>query len=985
MMVSFATYLLNTSYHLKIAHYLLLLFLAYSYLHTCVNSCVNEERRALLAFKEGVTDPSRRLSSWVGLDCCQWKGISCNKGTGRVEMMNLRNAYTYTLSAFDGEWDEMEYSSLGGKINPSLLRLKHLNYLDLSQNDFRGISIPEFFGQIKSLRYLNLSSASFGGEIPPHLGNLSNLNYLDLSQESDDSLLELPSENLNWLSRLSSLKHLNLKGLDLSDIRVSWLNVVNMLPFLVELHLSSCQIQGLPPLSPANFSLASLLILDVSHNDLKFPFPEWFFNLTNLRKLDLSGNSLSGPLPSEFESFKSLEHLDLSFNSLESQIPKLIGSFCTLKILNLAQNQFDGGIQELLGGLSSCPNSVLELLDLSSNMLQSKLPASLGMLHNLKFLTLYDNNMNGSIPESLGQLSQLVHLDLSFNPWEGFLTESHFINLTRLKYLALGRVDPKPILPIPLTFKVSYDWVPPFMLHKINIGYCKVGPAFGVWLQSQTELLFVKLHGTEISDSIPEDWFLKISSHVQYLDLSHNQIHGKLPLQLKFPNAVIFDLSHNQFHGPLPLWSGDNVVKFKLETNSFSGPIPLNLDQKFPKLESLYLAENHLNGTIPPSIGNLKNLLLLSLRSNQLSGEFPQEWSLLTDIMILDAAYNNLSGKLPSSMGALGSLYMLKMNNNNLEGEIPHSLENCTCLRNIDLGDNKFTGKIPSWIGLNVPFVSILRMRSNFLSGHIPQRLCNLENLHILDLALNSFTGTIPKCLNNLTALKVAHYSAYNIYLEYAQQTGVMKGRELQYNTPLMYVKSIDLSANSLEGEIPEEICSLVLLHNLNLSMNQLSGDIPLEIGNLVQLENLDLSLNQLSGQIPQSLSSLTFLSYMNVSYNKLSGRIPLGNQLQTLIDSSIYEGNPLLCGFPLSTACSEDGNPTAKDPKDNDNEDGHDELWFFVSLVLGFIVGFWSVCGTLVLKKSWRYAYFRWFDTIKDKTKLAIVGKVLRCFQRNF
>ncbi|KAM2482382.1 hypothetical protein FF1_039943 [Malus domestica] len=969
-MVSFATYLFNPSYHLKMAHYLLLWFLASSYLHTSVNSCIDEERRALLTFKEDVTDPSGRLSSWVGLDCCQWKGISCNNITGRVEMMNLQNAYMYTLSAFDGDWDEMEYSSLGGKVNPSLLSLKHLNYLDLSKNDFRGISIPEFFGQIKSLRYLNLSSASFGGEIPPHLGNLPNLNYLDLGEESDYSLLELPSENLNWLSRLSSLKYLNLKGLDLSNTGVNWLNVVNMLPFLVELHLSSCQIQSLPP--PGNISLASLLILDVSFNDLKFPFPEWFFNLTNLRKLDLRGNSLSGPFPIEFESLKSLEHLDLSFNSLKGQVPKLRGSFCNLKILNLAQNQFDGGIQELLGGLSSCPNSVLESLDLSSNMLNSQLPASLGMLRNLKFLNLYNNNMNGSIPESLGQLSQLVHLDLSFNPWEGFLTESHFINLTRLKYFAVGRVDPNPILPIPLTFKVSYDWVPPFMLHKINIGYCKVGPAFGVWLQSQTKLLFVKLRATGISDSIPEDWFLKISSQAQYLDLSYNQIHGKLPLQLKFSYALILDLSHNQFHGPLPLWSGDNVVRFKLEMNSFSGPIPWNLDQKFPKLESLYLAENHLNGTIPPSICNMRNLLVLSLRSNQLSGEFPRERSLLPDILILDAAYNNLSGKLPSSMGALGSLFLLKMNNNNLEGEIPLSLENCTSLRNIDLGDNKFTGKIPSWIGLNAPFVSILRLRSNFLSGHIPQELCNLENLHILDLALNRFSGTIPKCLNNVTALKVAYYSAYNIYLEYDQQTTVMKGRELQYNTSLMFVKSIDLSANNLEGEIPEEISSLVLLHNLNLSMNQLSGDIPLEIGKLVQLENLDLSLNQLSGQIPQSLSHLTFLSYLNLSYNNLSGRIPLGNQLQTLPES-IYEGNPLLCGFPLSIACLEGGNPTTKDPKDNDNEDGHDELWFFVSMTLGFIVGFWSVCGTLFLKKSWRHAYFQWFDAIKDKAMLRL------------
>ncbi|KAB2601758.1 LRR receptor-like serine/threonine-protein kinase GSO2 [Pyrus ussuriensis x Pyrus communis] len=985
-MSSFAN-LCNPTYHLNIAHCLLLLLLASSYLHTtrvCLGDalptakCIDQERRALLAFKEDLTDPSGRLSSWVGRDCCQWKGISCNNNTGHVEKMSLQNPYIYTLSVFDAAQDEMEYSSLGGKINPSLLSLKHLNYLDLSRNDFRGIHIPEFFGQLKNLRYLNLSSASFGGEIPPHLGNLSNLNYLDLSEESDYSLLELPSENLNWLSRLYSLKYLNLEGLDLSN--TSWLHNVNMLPSLLELHLPSCQIESLP-LSLKNISLKSLLVLDMSYNDLKFPFPDWFFSLGSLTKLDLSGNSLIGPFPIELESLKSLEHLHLSFNELEGRIP-MLENLCSLKTLNLAGNKFDGGIQELFDGLSSCPNSKLESLDLSSNMLQSNLPASLGMLRNLKYLSLYNNLMNGSIPESLGQLPELVHLDLSFNPWVSILTESHFMNLTKLKYFALGRVDPYPTLPIHLSFNVSYNWVPPFMLHTLNIGYCKVGPAFGVWLQSQTELVFVKLKGTGISDSIPKHWFLKLSSKVEYLDLSYNQITGNLPLELNFRNTLILDVSNNRIDGPFPLWSGNHVIRLELKMNSFFGHIPSNLDERFPKLVALYLAENRLNGTIPSSICNMQNLLVLSLRNNELSGEFPQTWSQLHEILVIDAAHNNLSGKLPSSIGVPGALFGLKLNNNNFDGEIPLSLQNCTSLRHIDLGDNKFTGKIPSWIGSKVPLVSILRLRSNFFSGEVPQQLCNLGYLHILDLAHNNFSGTIPKCLNKLSALTHGNFSAYDLYAYYDQETSVVKVRQLDYQPQtIMFVRSIDLSSNNLEGEIPEEISSLAQLHNLNLSMNQLRGSIPSNIGNLQLLEALDLSINHLSGEIPQSISLPTFLSHLNLSYNNLTGRIPLGNQLQTLTDPSIYEGNPSLCGVPLSTKCpGDDHTPT----KDNDHEDGNDKFWFYVSMALGFIVGFWGVCGTLVVKKTWRYAYFGWFDAIKDKVLLAIAVQMAR-FQRKF
>ncbi|PRQ30215.1 putative histone deacetylase [Rosa chinensis] len=138
------------------SHYLLFLFLASSSLQTtklCLGgelpsglrpSCIEEERRTLLTFKGDVTDSSGRLSSWVGQDCCQWKGISCNSHTSHVANMDLRNL-NYDQRFFGGK-----ITSLGGKINPSLLSFKNLYYLDLSGNNaFQGLRIPNFSGSFK--------------------------------------------------------------------------------------------------------------------------------------------------------------------------------------------------------------------------------------------------------------------------------------------------------------------------------------------------------------------------------------------------------------------------------------------------------------------------------------------------------------------------------------------------------------------------------------------------------------------------------------------------------------------------------------------------------------------------------------------------------------------------------------------------------------------------------------------------------------------
>ncbi|XVF29509.1 hypothetical protein REPUB_Repub15cG0127200 [Reevesia pubescens] len=170
-------------------------------------------------FKRHLVDRANRLASWVhDEECCRWVGVVCDNVTGHVLELHLRNP-TLEYDAPVAEYEANKRSKLGGKLNHSLLNLKHLSYLDLSNNDFGGIHIPRFFGSMGSLRYLNLSHAGFGGLVPRQLGNLSNMQYLDLNADDDlnanDEYRTMFVENLRWLVGISRLKYLDMSFVDL--------------------------------------------------------------------------------------------------------------------------------------------------------------------------------------------------------------------------------------------------------------------------------------------------------------------------------------------------------------------------------------------------------------------------------------------------------------------------------------------------------------------------------------------------------------------------------------------------------------------------------------------------------------------------------------------------------------------------------------------------------------------------------------------------
>ncbi|KAL5998695.1 hypothetical protein ACLOJK_009640 [Asimina triloba] len=915
--------------------------------------CLETERQALLKFKQGLKDPGRQLASWVDHGCCKWAGVGCDNETGHVIKLNLRNPYPTT-------------GGISGDLSPSLLDLKRLSHLDLSFNDFRFRRIPEFIGSFKELRYLNLSYALFGGLIPHHLGNLSSLVCLGLHSR-DVYPYHLEVDSLDWLSRLSSLEYLDIGGMNLSHLSDDWSHSFNMLPSLLELRLSLCQLNSIPQVAHVNFT--SLSLLDFSDNELGPRIPTWIFNLSNLNYLNLEGNKFQYPVPGALSSLRKLRSLDLSRNDIEGDISGLAEclSGCvkeSLESLNLAYNQLSGNFPEWL-----ISHKILKSLDLSVNLLQGPIPESLGEHSELRELHLGYNDLNGTLPVSIGQLTELVHLGLSSNLFEGEVSEVHFANLAKLEVFHASSNF--------LFLNVSSNWAPPTQLRDIDMKSWKLGPPFPEWIRTLKNLLWLDFSNCQISGALP-DWFWNFSMKLNVLILSNNEIVGKVPSSLYFETeGTTVDLSSNLFEGLLPS-SLSNVSLLDVSNNSFSGPLPSRIFQMDPFLAFLSISSNYVNGTIPISFCSLQNMLVLDLSKNELEGEIPPCLMNLSELFVLDIAYNKLSGYIPSNFASGSLLRWLHLSNNNFSGRIPFSLSQCPDLVTLDLSENGFSGSIPTWIGTGFSSLRILKLRSNAFSGYIPAELSNLSSLQILDLADNNLSGIIPTTFGSfrtMSELPVLRNNLLGFLFGYARISYeekinvIVKRNELEYTKTLSLVLILDLSSNDLQGEIPKELSLLAGLQGLNLSGNHLTAQIPGNIQCLKQLQSLDLSKNQLSGSIPQGLSLLNFLSSLNLSYNNLSGRIPTGNQLQTLTDPSIYVGNFNLCGPPLTENCP--GDATSETPARGGDEevgDRYEELWFFIAIALGHVVGFVGVLAILTLKKSWRIAYYMFVDDMIDR-----------------
>ncbi|KAK4846195.1 hypothetical protein QYF36_014218 [Acer negundo] len=145
---------------------------------------------------------------------------------------------------------------------------------------------------------------------------------------------------------------------------------------------------------------------------------------------------------------------------------------------------------------------------------------------------------------------------------------------------------------------------------------------------------------------------------------------------------------------------------------------------------------------------------------------------------------------------------------------------------------------------------------------------------------------------------------------------------------------------STIPSSVP--LVNLTSLSVLELSNNGFNSSMPSWLFNLTSLVYVDLSSNNFQGELPDQFADLKFIQYIDLSENSF-----IEDKETSYIPSS--------------------------KKKDDEDENFYKTPLFYSSIVLGFILGFWGFCGTLILKKSWRVAYFGVVDDMKERLLLVV------------
>ncbi|CAB78433.1 putative disease resistance protein [Arabidopsis thaliana] len=480
-------------------------------------------------------------------------------------------------------------------------------------------------------------------------------------------------------------------------------------------------------------------------------------------------------------------------------------------------------------------------------------------------------------------------------------------------------------------------------------------------------------------------------SKLEAFDIDGNSFSGTIPSSLfMIPSLDRLNLGRNHFSGPLEIGnisSQSNLQILYIGENNFDGPIPRSIS-KLVGLSELSLSFWNTRRSIVDFSIFLHLKSLESLDLSYLNTRSMVEFSLFSPLMSL--GYLDLSGislkfsstlHLPSSLIEYliltscnisefptflqnqTSLEYLDISANQIEGQLsgqlPKSLIKCTDLEFLNVEDNRINDKFPFWLR-SLSNLQILVLRSNEFYGPIfsPGDSLSFPKLRIFDISENRFTGVLPSDYFVGWSAMLSVVSIYDSTRGYAVLGAIReayhksvvltnKGLNMELvGSGFTIYKTIDVSGNRLEGDIPESIGILKELIVLNMSNNAFTGHIPPSLSNLSNLQSLDLSQNRLSGSIPGELGELTFLARMNFSYNRLEGPIPQTTQIQTQ-DSSSFTGNPSLCGAPLEEPCGREEDEEATKQEQDEDKEEEDQVFSWIAAEIGYVPGLF--CGLAI------------------------------------
>ncbi|KAL8510902.1 hypothetical protein ACS0TY_017643 [Phlomoides rotata] len=639
-----------------------------------------------------------------------------------------------------------------------------------------GAILMVFYLSICSAASLNMSNTDMSSLLALKSGFNSHILANNWSQETSFC---------TWIGVTCSPSHLRVTGLDLSRM-------------------------GLRGTIAGEIgNLSSLTFLNMSSNQLSDHIPETIGLLKKLNTLSLSYNYLSGNIPLSFGNLSQLQVLNLTGNQLTGEFPSAVIRCHSLKTLHLGANKFTGNIPAEFWNLSA-----IQRLDLSRNNFTGTIPPSVANFTNLVVFILQGNSFHGTIPSEIGQLSSLTFLDLGANKLNGIVPQSIF-NFSRLQSLQLGE--------------------------------------------------------NTLSGNLPF-WIDKGLPNIQEIVIRNNQFNGNIPSSISnLSKLTLLSLSFNSFTGHIPITLGNlpQLQSLSLVENQFTNNLSVP-EQDFLSsltacnyLETIRVSANPITGVLPKSLGsgNLSASLQTFLAQEcRIRSPVPNEIGNLSNLMWLTLGYNDLTGPIPAAFGYLRNLQKLGMYGNKLEGSIPHVICNLENMYSLELDENNLVGQLPICLG-NLSLMREINLAANAFNFSIPPSFCLNEHVERINLSSNFLHGSVPGEIGNMKALI-----------------------------------ELDLSKNQISGEIPTSISQLQNLINLSLSNNKLVGPVIESFSDLKELQHLDLSKNNLSGPIPKSLDKIASLAYFNVSFNDLSGEIPDTGPFANFTAES-FTGNKGLCG----------------------------------------------------------------------------------------
>lgn len=245
-----------------------------------------------------------------------------------------------------------------------LYDLKHLTYLDLSNNEYK-FFIHSKISQLQNLQTLLLQNNKLAQNLPYSIGDLSKLVTCNLSTNLLDGQIPIR------LYYLPSLRTLDLSYNQFKDVLPTDLRLPSVLTYL-DLSHNLLRTRPLDQTNNVFFDVetiysfngfTSLSYLDLSYNNLEIFEKIDFYKLKNLTTIKLNNNYLNGNLPKQISTINSLTTFDVSNNRFRGTLPAEIGNMSSIQTFIASANNFKGVIPNSF----FMPSSALRTLDLSGN------------------------------------------------------------------------------------------------------------------------------------------------------------------------------------------------------------------------------------------------------------------------------------------------------------------------------------------------------------------------------------------------------------------------------------------------------------------------------------------------------------------------------------------------------------------------------------------------------------------------------------------